>query len=265
MTATVCINNLAYEVRFPMRPLKEDEMASLRQSITKHGLWPRRRPTVCTISGVRVLIDGLNRATVCQESGTRCEVDDEGELSEAAARELAFTLNVPGRHLSPAELDRLRSENAAGCREDRSAGMSLRAIAAKRGVHHSTVEKYVNSGSTVGGATLERDDESCPLPPGVTITPPDPPGERFTVGVDDVRRRIAPAARPSPVAMGKAEIDKLIRAIKETQDALEAVLEGPGGPRFRKEATRQNLILTPDGPYCPALLLLRDVAEAVAR
>ena len=115
-------------------PLASDRFQALKDSIAANGLLV---PLVCLPDGR--LIDGHHRWRACQEKGVtpRVEVHD---IGEAEALDLALTLNVARRQLSPEQRKELGlSLRKRGWRQQR--------VASALGVAQQTVDAWEGKGS----------------------------------------------------------------------------------------------------------------------
>jgi ParB-like chromosome segregation protein Spo0J len=110
--------------------LADAELEALRESVAAVGVL---QPVVVDEHGT--IIDGHHRAQVCAELGIEYPTAVVPGLSEPQKLEMALTLNLGRRHLTPAQkrslVERLR---AAGC--------SVRWISDQTGIPRSTVQRY---------------------------------------------------------------------------------------------------------------------------
>jgi hypothetical protein len=88
------------------------------------------------------ILDGIHRSEIAVELGIDCPVIDAGEMTDAAAKELAEQLNHCRRHLSGDDWRRMaaaRAERIKRVVEARQQGKSTRAIAGEEGISQSQV------------------------------------------------------------------------------------------------------------------------------
>jgi Homeodomain-like domain len=76
-------------------PLTPEEYAALKADIAANGV---RVPIERDEAGE--IIDGFNRAEICEELGIECPANIRKDLTETEKRELALSLNLTRRHLS---------------------------------------------------------------------------------------------------------------------------------------------------------------------
>lgn len=237
------IGSYTYAVRFPFRPHTPDERAELKKDIEENGV--QVVPEVCQIDGVATLVDGLHRAEICIELGMTCPTPHNlGYLTEAEARRRAYALNVPRRHLSPAEQERARRERPAKVAAKRAEGKSLRTIADELGVGYGTARRAL------------LDDDSGE-PPGS----PESLDEHYTVGGDGKTYRQPPKA-PRVVDDGLDAVRKAERTAQALAYYVGDVLGGPRGDALRSAAVANGVTIR--GDAWPALLAIVAALGAAA-
>jgi hypothetical protein len=192
------------------RPLTPDEKSALefsivkRKKILKPVYWykdEREGPSI---------IDGHHKARIGEANGIEPDLVCFGNLTRKQAREAAYDLNVPGRHLTLAEL--IEAKQAArleriprvtGLKEN---GDSNRAIAAKVGITETQVRRDLDAAAASGAPyvapeTIKGIDGKEYTPPE---KPPKCPGRRVTVveriahHVDGLSRNVKRFAAASP-------------------------------------------------------------------
>ncbi len=136
----VSINSRTYALPFSdlLRPLTPRELAELTASIDAEGVLDPVSVYTSRVHG-RAVVDGMNRALIAEALHLEVPLADLGEMSDEAARHLAYALNVVRRHLSAEEIEALRKERVERVKAARANGEPLRKIAAREGVSHTQV------------------------------------------------------------------------------------------------------------------------------
>lgn len=141
---TVTVGGVEYALPFAdlLRPLTADEYAALEESVRSHGI---KSPATTYLSRAygRAVIDGSNRADLAREYGLPLPTVDLGPLSDEAARDLAYSLNLDRRQTTPEEMRALAEARRGRVKAARGRGQSLRAIAEAEGVSLGQVQRDV--------------------------------------------------------------------------------------------------------------------------
>jgi hypothetical protein len=173
---TVTYQGKTYTVLFPdlLRPLTKVERFSLADDIRAKGVLV---PVV--VDENNGIIDGINRLTIAAEESKVETVpfDVRPGLSAKAKRDLAFSLNVPRRHLTPAQQQEARQQRVGRVAEARRQNKSTRAIAEAEGVSEKQVREDIKKATAEGyavepegGKVTGRDGKTRPAK-----KPPAPP------------------------------------------------------------------------------------------
>lgn len=212
-----------------MPALDEGALAALRASIERHGvLVPVLRDQFGRI------LDGHHRVAIAEDLGVDyplevCEVADDGH-----AFELAGTLNLARRHLSPVQRRTLAGDLQA-------AGHSSRNIAKALGVSHKTVVQDLQGGTSVPPDTvLGTDGKTYPHP------------NAYEVDADEVEAGTRPARAVVPGdSVTDDHGDERVVANVETIDG-DTILFDPEGeaiivhPDHELEVRRPRRVSKPD-------------------
>lgn len=150
----VQINGVSHAIPFAdiLRPLTDAEYRRLRESVINHGI---RYPVVTFTSDDwgPSIVDGANRADLAIELELRSRVPviDLGRISEQVARDLAYSLNLDRRHITPAEMVLAAEARRGRAASRRADGDSLRTIAATEGVSLVQVQRDLAAAGVPGG------------------------------------------------------------------------------------------------------------------
>jgi hypothetical protein len=248
----ITVGARTFTILFPdlVRPLSTDETERLRASIRARGI--EDRVVVDEHDGI---IDGINRLRIAAELGLKeeeirldvyrsCESQHTPDLVREDKRDLALTLNLDRRQLSPVEQQRLQEERNARILAKRKEGKSYRDIGEEEGISHQQVKRIVDDRATVTGVTVE--------PEGGKVRGKDGKARPATRAKPKVRKPI-PEAEPvadepdviiEPPSSRQKTLDECIReatavvtvpdTLEDTHDAERFLAEGlPGFPPLR--------------------------------
>lgn len=204
------MNGSLYAIPFAnLLPSHTDEQRNgLREAIQLAGRIIDPVTTGITSHG-RTIIDGVTRARIAIELGLPVPTDDQGELTDAEAQQMAEDLNVHRRHLTPHQYNEYLNRQIA---RKRFQGQSVRKIAGDLGIplattHRMMTAQYVkgqvfHSGTPPDDEEDENEDEYPPSPSRI-------------IGADG---KSYPARRPEPTS------DELLKDL-EVPSPREAFLE----------------------------------------
>lgn len=154
-----------------LRPLHDTERAGLVASITSHGILHNVLVYDSREYGENCVIDGMNRLEIAAAEDIGFPVE-KTKITDAEARELAWSLNRDRRHLTPEEQAKARAERVQRIADKRAEGKSLRAIAEEEGVSQEQVRQDVKEAG-VKGLTPEKSPNGSTS--GVKGLTPEPP------------------------------------------------------------------------------------------
>jgi hypothetical protein len=226
VSRTYTVGKKTYTALFPdlLPPLTPEARAGLKDDIAKHGVLV---PVI--VDEHNGIIDGIHRLEIAAELGCQVSVEVRRGMSPEEKRDLALSLNVHRRHLTPEELQRLRQERIARVAEGRRQGKSIRTLAAEEKVSPGQVHRDV-AAATVSGETVE--------PEGGRVTGRD--GRRRPAARQ--KRESPPATAPVlPAARDEEEPRAPTRkrpyiAIERATEAIECLKRIPRNDGFREEA-----------------------------
>lgn len=139
------------------------DAAHMRESIKEKGV---REPVKVyfdeTLNCANCVLDGEGRLTHAAELDLDVTFDNCGEMTTVQATELSHILNVPRRHLTEQELQKLRAARVRRVSAARAEGKSTRTIAKEVGVSQSQVISDLREASGEQGCS--------PAPPRVVGT-----------------------------------------------------------------------------------------------
>lgn len=223
------VGSRSFAILYPdlLRPLTEVESLELRKSIDASGV---QVPVI--LDEGDGIIDGIHRLRLAAELG----LDDvpfvvRSGLADDEKRELARSLNVDRRQLTPEEAGDQRRQRIA---DRRRAGESVRSIAESEGVSKSQVQRQLSQNGTVepvNGTVTGRDGRTR------TATPKAHDGADARAKADE---RIARQRNGKPV-FDDREIDSQIGKLVRTFDARAEVYGKDGG--FQDVNKQMGLLL----------------------
>lgn len=248
-------------------PLPPDVEAGLRASVAEFGVltpvsWCR------TPTWGLTLVGGRNRVRVAADLGLRVPITCWGDVSDAAAEQMARDDNDFRRHRTPEAVRAARAgreQRSARIdteRELRAAGKSLRTIAKAVGVTAEQVRQDLG--------------ESAPRKPsdadsGVNSTPggkSERSAATVVTGSDGKTYRQAPPAAPGPAQTTAApRIGDVVAKLRDADAALTAFASPPGSPvRAAVEGGGTPMRVSYDGRAvtAPALAHLINFLEALS-
>lgn len=236
---TVRLNGLPFRLPFAglFRPHSDSERIALVDSIRRHRVTVRVITYDSLKYGKRCVIDGATRLSIAAELGLwAVPVHHRGDLTDDEARELAVSLNADRRHLTPEEQAAARAKRNAEIIQSAETGDSLRTLADRYGLNHSTIDKILQAAgfdrSEVRKRVKGRDGKSYAAAGKKRVRPP-----------------------VSPLELARRSADAL-------REALDQVLAGELAPRLRHLLDRHQA--EPSNPPLAFLAAaLNDLAAEV--
>jgi ParB-like chromosome segregation protein Spo0J len=247
---TINIGEKTYSLLFPdlVRPLTNREYQDLKDSIAKHHI---RNPVL--IDEDNGIIDGANRTRIAAELGLPVIPTRIAECAnEEEKRELALSLNLDRRHLSPEERAKLVGERRQRVKKARLAGKSLRAIAGEEGISHVQVKKDLESDAGVNQLTLAQNGSK---PSVVDTSESIAPAPVTVKGRDGRRYSSRGRGRKAAQNPKKCRIKGLVKSVKELveQGKVNAYLAEKFAAQFDRDR-QQQFIAEKDGDgICTAI------------
>jgi ParB-like chromosome segregation protein Spo0J len=231
----------------PFPSLSSDEYADLRASIEQHGVLV---PPLCDQYGE--LIDGFHRVQICAELGLpRPPMHTITVRDDEHRRQLAVTLNVDRRHLTP----EARRALVASLREG---GLSTRKIAEQVGASQSQVlrdlKAQVNRGGSPAAIVDGNGDRARSRDSGAsTPLDPQPPASDTVTGRDgktypatarpQKRKRpkvVRPEGSPSWASALTGQLGKLRRDVSAAREWRDSGHKPPAETYERLDTTRRE-------------------------
>jgi ParB-like chromosome segregation protein Spo0J len=209
-TETIAIGETTYTILFPdlVRPLSKREYQDLKESIDKYGI---KIPVA--IDEDNGILDGANRTRIAAELGLPVIPTRIVECANTEEkRQLALSLNIDRRHLSPEERRQIVEARRQRVQEKRAAGKSLRAIAEEEGVSHVQVKKDLEGDSGVNQLTPVENESK---PSAVDRSEPTAPAPVTVKGRDGKRYSSRGRGRKAAQKPKKCNIKGLVKPVKE--------------------------------------------------